>query len=543
MGPALLVLIVACANGAAILAARSARQTRDLAVRVSLGASPARLVRQVLAEAAVVGGVATLMAGPLTWAAVAGVRHELGAIAPGFDRSVAVDGRVVLAACATAFLATLLTGLLPAVRAGRANAGPLISRAPRRFVIRRGHYSTTDLLVVLQMGLAVVLVVVTALFAGVFDAIATHPPGGQPDAVVVAALTAANEVPIDASLLPAVVDALAASPGARGVALSDSLPLPGRRGTTIRTGDGREASCVGTVRTVTPEYFAVLGLPVRAGRIFDPGMPDGAVASASLAAGCWGQATSVGQHLIVGAPGSERRLDVVGVVDDGGRPSGITTRTAGDLYVPYSPDNTASAYVLIAAPGSVAVVNRGAGDVVRQASGGRLRLATPVTLRVLNEQQVREARVLTGLLGRVGAIAWLLATVGLYSSIAQALTARWRDFGVRAALGARPWSLAALTVGRHLPLVAIGATAGIVATVGITSVVWPDAVRIGGATPRAWATVVATLAFSAIAASAGPAIRASRLNPVSACDGTMSRTKAALTPALAGTVVARSVGR
>jgi predicted permease len=513
--PALLVLLVSCANAAAILIARASRRTRDLAVKVGLGATASRLVREALIEAAVVSGVAALIAMPLMWTATAGVRRELGAIAPGLGRLIVIDDRVVMAAVGAAAIAALLTGLLPAVRASRADVAPLLSRVPRRSLVRRGHYSVADFLVVVQVALGVVLIVVTALFIGVFDAVSSRPAGRDPDGVVAASLDVSGARRVDGPVMTRVADALRAMPGVNRVAFSDSLPAPRRRSTRIGTqGDGA-APCIGTVRKVTPEYFAVLGLSIRAGHVFDAGTQDVAVASASLVAACWnGQA--IGRRITIGTSDAARVLDVVGVVDDATPSEGLSEMRPFDLYVPYLPVDAGSAMVLVAAPTNVAGVSRGASEVVRRVSGGRLTLDAPATLRALTEGLVRSGRVLTGMLRSVGLVAWLLATVGLYSSIAQALTARWRDFGIRSALGARPWSLVAMTVGRHLPLFLAGTTAGIIVTIAVTSIVWADAVRVGGAGSRTWVTVIGTLALSALAASAGPALRVSRLDPMSA---------------------------
>jgi hypothetical protein len=299
-GPALLVLFVACGNAAALLVGRALRRGRDMALRLSLGATPGRLAREAFAEAGIVACLAAMAAIPVAAAGTLALRRALSVLSPGISRLIVLDTHALGVAAATAVVATILTGLLPSIRAARTDILSLLPRAARQSVWRRGHYGAGDVLVVVQMALAVVLVVVTLMFISVLSEIAGRAPGPHPAQVVVARLRPPSASHIDAVHARNALAAVKELPGISAAALTDTMPLAGGRPTTLAVESaGKTATCSGVVRTVTPEYFEVIGLQVRTGGLF-AGAPWAAVVSETLARRCWGRDAIVGQDVVGG---------------------------------------------------------------------------------------------------------------------------------------------------------------------------------------------------------------------------------------------------
>jgi putative ABC transport system permease protein len=293
--------------------------------------------------------------------------------------------------------------------------------------------------------------------------------------------------------------------------------MPSQHPPSLRTdAEGSTGRCVGTIRRVTPEYFAVLDLRAESGRLLRDDDRGVAVASAALARRCW-EGTAVDRAVTLGGAGLQRRVRVIGVVSSTGGRAARSRFEGTDLYVPYAdPAGDDGITVVVAGPAPMAAHVADAAAIVRRASDGRLELEDAEALDQLVARELSGPRTLTAVLGVLGAVALLLATAGIYASLSQLLARRRRDFGVRAALGASPISLVRLTVGRDSLLVAIGSVTGLGVTLAVTRTAWPDALRIGGGDPRMWLTLGALLVVSGLVASAGPALRAVHLDPVDA---------------------------
>ena len=229
LGPALLVLIVACGNAAALLVGRALRRQRDLAVRLSLGATPLRLARQVFAETAIVAGAAGATALPLAAAGTWALRRFAALMSPAIARGVVLDGHALAFALGVAAGAAVLTGLVPAMNAARADVTSLLSRGPARPIVRRGRYTAADLLVVLQVGLAVVLLVVSAMFGRFMDVITGSLPG-RPERTFVADVATPDRTAPATDALQRLVAAVHEVPGVAHVAVADREPQPAEPG-------------------------------------------------------------------------------------------------------------------------------------------------------------------------------------------------------------------------------------------------------------------------------------------------------------------------
>ncbi len=517
LGPALLVLLVACGNASAVLVGRALGRERELAIRLSLGATPWRVARQALTESAVVAGAAGVVALPIAAGAVRVLRAALSPLSAGAARLIVLDTRAMVFALGTVAVTVGLTGMLPALRAARADIASMLPNAPRGTIWRPGAYSVGDLLLLVQMALAVVLVAVTLLFRSVLGEVAGSQPQGSLDQIGVWRVVAATTSDVESDTARRVLDAAHDLPGVDEAGLTDTRPLPGGQRTTFATdsADGT-GTCRAVLRVVTPGYFHVLGLTAEAGQLFATSARDVAVASATLAERCWGTAAIVGRQVSLTIGSVSRSLEIAGVVSDAAGQTKIPELQPADLYLPASAIALgSSAFVVLRQLPGVASTDADARELVQRASSGALVLEEAATLKQMADQRTNAPRTLVGVFGALALLAMVLATTGVYASVNQSVVRRRRSFAIRLALGAGPGSLASLAVARDAVLVTAGACAGMIGTLAVTEAVWPDALVLAGTDPRFWLMVCGALVASGVLASIGPVWQTLHLTPMS----------------------------
>ena len=519
MGLALLVLLVCCANLANLLLARGTARRREMAVRLALGGARRRLVRQLLVEALV---LAVLGAGLGLAAAGWGVAL-LGRLQPPVPVPVAldldIDQRILLFALAATVLVTLVSALVPALRATRLDTGAGL-RADAAGGLGGGRAGLRDALVVLQI--AGSLVVLAA--AGLFLASLRHATRIDPGFAVtgVALLPVELEVqgydePRGRAFYEELLRGARALPGVEDAALVRSVPLGfggSRRGLEVEgytPGPGEEMEF--GINTVSDRYFAAAGIPIVRGRPFDgrdrAGAPRVAIVNERFARRFWPGADPVGRRLVVGGEVRE----VVGVARDA-RYRSLGEAPAPHYYLPWSQDYE--------------------GDMVLQArTGGDARALLPsltALARGLDPDLPLQAvtmdehlglallpqRLGAGVLGAFGALAAALAALGLYGVMAYAVTLRTAEIGVRLALGATGAQVRALVVRRGLWLTAIGVGLGLALALLAGRVVAGFLLGVRPADPLVLGAAAAGFSIVALAASWIPAARAARLDPMRA---------------------------
>ncbi len=507
VGPALLVLLAVCANVSALLLGDVHRRRRELAVRAALGASRWRLAREVFADAmiiAVFGGVVSV-AGAY-WsvralrAAIASVSGDLAAMLPAF-------GTVAPIALATATAAVLGVGLAPALFASRVRiVSDLAGTSPPLF--RKGRYGTADLLLVLQVAMAVGLVVWTAIFANLFKRIESIPAHIPADRLWGIAVTARPGTPALPRDLPSrLLMQVEGAPGIEAAAVVES----GRtRRLWTATGAGGSTTCSAYVEHVSGDFFRAQGLPLR-GR--HPAA--GEAILNDLAFVRCANATALRDA----SPSSES-LRVVGTVDDRMMGAGIPGPVGpAQVYVRLveASGRELALKLRMRAPGATDV-QRARDDLVRNFPN--IAIGEPRSFAVEHQRQSGSALLVGGMLGILSALALLFGIVGLHGAFAEALTSRTREIGVRMALGAAHHHVIGVTLGHH----AVPATLGIllgsaVAIGGLFTLGTDDAALIRrlawltAQSPGAWAGLLVLLLASALLSASIPVLRALRLDP------------------------------
>ncbi len=485
-----LILLIACANVANLLLARGTARSREIGIRLSLGAGRARVVRQLLTESALISVAGGLLGSVLAiWSFRALVTIALPAIVPPevpgvvLDLDFSPDFRVLSYALALTLATGLLFGLAPALHVSQPDLNAVIKQdAGSAGGGRGGRLRGT--LVGVQVALSMVLMIATGLLLRGLQATYAIDPGFAYRDV------AHLSFGMDGS--PDIVDRrlgeqVAALPGVTGVAFAMQTPLGEERvGMPIRLPDESEAR-LAEIDRVTPGYFSLLEIPILRGRTFteteiaNAGREGGTrpvVVSASTARNLWGEGDPIGRTLLRG----DMTLQVVGVAADARLAS---LRTVDPYYV-YEPGG----------PGGHLLVKSRADFAATAASVREIVQARDPTLafRVLPlEANVGWWRGLSGIVTTLGAglgvLALVLASVGIYGVVAYAVSRRYREIGIRVALGAAARDVLGTILLRTMRPVVVGAAVGIAAAVAVTGVlssvlfgVSPaDPVGLGGA--------------------------------------------------------------
>ncbi len=464
-----LLLMIACANLAGLLLARSASRYRELAVRVSIGAGRWRLVRQLLAESLVLG----LAGGALgLLAARWGCDVLLALFAAGRNAPatpLALDGRVLLFATATAALTALGVGLLPALQASRLDPAEALRAGGR--VVWRGtrRPSAGRVLVVAQLALTVLLLSLAALFTRTLQQITRVPVGYDQEGVVVARIDprGAGYGPdrLDA-LHRVIVEQLEGSPGIRSASLSLHGPLSGGARVSSLSVEGfqapRDTPLEVQEDVVTAHYFQTVGLKLIRGRLFGPedhANAHAAIINETMARRFFPDRDPIGRRWTTGEPMGPDAFEIVGVVSDAHyRDLRSATPNAAYRLATQTDEFLTSVEVRTSGPAAESI------NAVRLALAAvdpRLPVMEVSTLETRVRSLTVHERTVALLSAVFGAAALLLACLGLYGILAYDVTRRTPELGVRIALGARRGTVVWLVMRDALVIVGLGLAAGL----------------------------------------------------------------------------------
>ncbi len=523
-----LVLLVACANLAGLLLARAATRTREMAVRLALGASRLAIVRLLIVESLLLfaaGGAGAVLLAHWTMAAVAAMFANLP-VPAAVDLSL--DWRTLAFTAGLALVAGLATGLAPAWQTARQDLrGDLgqPGQTPRRRRMRHAFVAA-------QVAGCFVLVAVAGLFLQALHAAATVETGLAVDRVDVASVDlsladyAEEQWPSVAEELRARFEAL---PGVAAVGTARMIPLNGSSmglgGVRTPGDDSPSGNIPADWNVISPGYLGAVGVPLLVGRDFTladrDGAPEVAIVNASFARLAWPDGAAIGQTVEVGEfrPGRESilALTVVGVTPD--TKSQWIGETPGPfIYVPMAQNPMPDVhYFLRRDPGAT----------------GELSLALPVraALREVNpnlplvsltpfkqyaDLGLMPQQLAASIAGLLGGVALLLAAIGIYGVVAHMVASRTREIGVRVALGADRARVLRLVFRQGVGLAIAGSTIGLALALGAAQLAQSLLFGVSPADPMTLGGTFALLSAVAGAACVAPARRASRLNPIDA---------------------------
>ncbi len=529
MGVAGLVLLVTCTNLAGLLLARSAARSREVAVRFALGASRRSLIGMLMTETALLfalGGLAALAVA--SWMTSL-LQSAIGALPVPVQVVFALDWRVVAFTLGLALVASLATGLAPALQSSRADLVTDLktdASAPRRRRLR--HVFITA-----QLAFCLVLIVMAGLFLRALGSAANVQPGFDVDRVDVASIDLAlggystDQSPATAE---AIRERLAAVPGAAAVGLARMVALDGGGlglGGLRKPGtSGPDANIDTDWNVISPEYLAAMGIPVLRGRTFTPadrqGAPAVAIVNERLAAMTWPGEDPIGRRLENGdfRPGrasSVSTLTVVGVARDA-KYRWLGEAPAPFIYVPYAQQPMREVNYFVRRADGLPAAASLMPDVRRalKAFDPNLPLVRMQSLRSYADLGLLPQKLAASLAGSLGALALLLAGIGLYGVTALAVASRTREIGVRIALGADRARVMRLVLWQGARLAAIGGAIGTALSLATTRLLTSLLFGVSPLDPIAYVTTAGILALVTLAATFVPARRAAAVDPLRA---------------------------
>jgi putative ABC transport system permease protein len=523
MGSAALVLLITCANLAGALLSRSLFRRKEFAVRVALGAGRGRLVRQLLTESlvlAVAGGATGL-------ALAASSLHALRSLAlPALPpyANLAMDPGVVLVTILVALGTGVAFGVAPALSVGRADTQGTLRDETRGTSESHPTRRLRGMLVAGQIALCISLLAGAGLLIRSLWAMSTAPVGFDPAGV----LTFAVQLPIDshqptaarAEFFDRFEERLRALPGVTGVASVSELPAPGMnrnglaiQGVTWPQGEGQPFIAYASV---SDDYFRTMRIPLRQGRTFGPmdrpGATSAIVISEGMARRYWPDGNAIGARVRLGPDGSAPWSEVVGIVGDvRNDPARPTPEPMA--YASSRQDVWVSRWLVVRAQGDPLRLVKPAERELAQLDR-MVPLHDATTLSGFLADRLAGRRLPAVLMMAFGALALLLASVGVYAMFASMAAAREREFGVRIALGATRGGIAALVLRQGGAWMVVGLAGGIVGIVIVGHLVSGLLYGVAPFDPLALGAASVVLLVCAAAALLVPVRRATRVDPI-----------------------------
>jgi putative ABC transport system permease protein len=524
------VLLIACANVANLLLARGSARQQEIAVRLAIGGSRARILRQLLTESmllATIAGVAALLVG--SW-----LNHILVDLVPG--GLPFYTGELEPRAIGFTLGLALLTGLLFGIAPGWQLSGLPLARTLGSGTRTSGdgrRWSARSIFVVTQIALSVALLVASVLLVRSLRAMLHESLGFNPQQL----LTGEYRLPRTKyttlasrwQFHQALLEKLRAIPGVQAASIAQAGPFSGNGGNTAVVPPGGDPNQKGNlpraaVNIVTGDYFSTMAIPLLRGRTFNDGDTGAStpviVITRALADRFWPHGDALGQQLMFpnasfSAEGSAATIaaTVVGVVDDSKQRTLTDARAMPRAYFAYPQLGGIFGTLVV----RTAVEPMSLADAVRRAVWS-VDADQPVwkvrTVELLIEQDSGPQRYVSSLMGGFGGLALFLTLIGTYGVVSYSVAQRTREFGIRMALGAVPRDLLRLVLGQGAALAAAGIVAGLLLGAAAVSLLRSMLYGVSAFDPASFVAASALIAVAALGATLIPALRATKVDPM-----------------------------
>jgi predicted permease len=518
-----LVLVIACANVANLLLSKAVSRRREVAVRLSLGASRMRLVRQLLTESLTLALIAGIAGVVMAYWTMDVIMAFVPPVDVPIDLGLRMDGTTLIFALAVSLVTGLVFGLAPALQSSSNQTINALKEEGRSGSGGRTTGRLRSSLVVAQVAVCLVLLVGATLFLRSFIAAQSLSPGFDASRVVTASMDmfgSGYTGDRHREFQRRTIEAVSALPGVQAASFGSRLPLGfgGNNSTSVGV-DGyvprENEEVVINYSTVGPKYFETMGIPIRQGREYNDTdtaqSPRTLVINEAMARRYWPQGNALRGRVRLGPNTAE----VIGIVADS-KYSGINERPLPQLFFPMSRSEVSTLRLFVKTSGDPGPLVA----EVRNAIRG-LDAALPVfDARTLNEHMqvaVFAQRMAANLLGAMGVLALLLAAIGLYGVMAYAVSQRTQELGIRLALGASPGSLLGMVVRQGMTLTTIGLVIGLVLALGAFGSIGAVRTLLPGISPLDPITFIAVplvLGAIALVASWIPGRRAGKVDPL-----------------------------
>jgi putative ABC transport system permease protein len=525
LGAVALVLMIACANLTTMLLARAGAREREFAIRVALGAGPARLLRQMLTESvllALIGGLAgTLLA---VWGL--DLLRAVGSHTVPRIAEANLDLRVLLVTL-VAFVTGILFGLVPAIASAKPELTEALKEGGRGSTTGTRRNRVRNALVVSEVALALVLLIGASLLLKSFVRLQNVDPGFDPRNVVT------MEVSLPLAKYPhgkpvtdfyaEMIRRVQALPGVDTTAVTSILPLSGTSSDSSFAIEGRDPMKEKVypdeeLRSVTENYFKVLRVPLVQGRFFDErdnaDAPKVVIVNQALAQKWFPKQEAVGKRITFDDPRKPdpKWITIVGLVGNI-RHQGLDVEAKPEYYLPHSQDPYRGMILAVRSKQDPRSLAESIRREIR-ALDPEIPAANVRTLENVASDSIAPRRLSVVLIGVFAAVALVLASVGIYGVMSFLVVQRTHEMGVRMALGAQRFDVLRLVVGHGMKLVLIGSVIGLLMALISTRALSAMLYSVGAFDLPAFAGVTIALALVALLASYIPAVRATRADPM-----------------------------
>jgi putative ABC transport system permease protein len=517
------LLLIACANFANLLLARSAGRRKEFAIRKAIGAGRARLLRQSLLESvllALIGGVAG--AGLALW-----LTDLFLALSPNLiprAGQVRIDRTALAFTFLLSLLSGVMSGLAPALQVSRLDLVETLKDGPRQASSGLG-FRLRESLVVTQLALTLVLLVGAALMGQTFMRLIRVQPGFNPDHLFTTQLfPPVEKYKTDQQLtgfFERATEEFRTIPGVQSVAATSAGPQFGGYESIELLAEGQTAPSSGDYPqaryyNIGPDYFRAMQIPVLRGREFNrkdrAGAPAVAIINETLARRFWPNENPVGKRLA--AVRKNKTFEVVGVVGDV-QPFSLGVKVEPEIYWPYMQEPRGASYFVFRVDAANASLSAAVRERALRADAATV-VVNATTMDQLVSVALKRPRFNLVLLGVFALAGMSLAAVGLYSVMSYSVAQRTREFGVRLALGAQRMDILKLVFGQGLLIILIGVAVGTTAAFALTRFLAGLLYGVQQTDPLTIAGMAVFLACVALSACLIPASRATKVNPLTA---------------------------
>ena len=511
-----LVLLIVCANVANLLLSRAAARQKELSVRLSLGATRGRLIRQLLTESlllAAIGGALGVLVG--YWGT------QL--LPPPLNLSTVLDWRVLAFVIAVTALTGVVFGIAPALRATGVNVSDTLKQTGRSVAASRSVLSKS--LLVVQVAVSLVLLVGAGLFLRTLENLRQVDVGFNPQNLLLFRINPQLNRYDEArqkALYKDLAERIGAVPGVRGVALSNVALLSGSVNTTSIFIHGRAYergrrdydNSINRL-VVSPNFFETMEIPLLIGRGFTAGdhetAPKVVVINEAAARKYFPGVNPIGQKVGTSVE-STSQLEIVGVLKDA-KYSSVRDSAPPTMYMPYLQRMIGGAMMQVRTAGNPAAVTSAIREAVRQADPNMPMMDVSTQLEQV-ERRFQQEKLFAQACTLFGGLAMLLASIGLFGLMSYSVSRRTNEIGIRMALGAQRRHVLGLVLTESMLLVVVGIVIGIAVSVGVSRFI---STLLFGLVPNDLPTMALAVALMVtVSALAGflPARRASRVDPM-----------------------------
>jgi putative ABC transport system permease protein len=527
LGAVALVLVIACANVANLLLARGALRQREMAARAALGAARWRLVAQLLTEGLVLSLLGAAAGVAIAALLIQALTPVLATMLP-FTAKLLVDVRLLAFAAGVAVVVCLVAGTVPAVRNSRENVVAALNRGSRGS--SAGHVGTRRLIVIAEVALSLVLIVGALLLFKSLAKLSSIATGVRIENVTTASLDLPKQAyPTSeraAQLYEALTTRMRTTPGITHAALASHLPL-------VWIGNGEAIQIPGVeklvrvrLKRVDSEYFTTLGIPLLSGRGITSNDRSGArrvvVINEALLKRLReilgignnpvGKVVRLSQPEYRETGGAQHDVEIVGVI----RSERIAAPGVPDpavAYVPLAQAPNAHIKIFVRSPLDLAAVAPVLRESVR-AVAAALPLDDIATMEQVRQETLAGRSRPAQVIGAFALLAMILAAIGLCGVLSQSVTQRRREFGIRVALGAKPWHLLANVLKGAAALIIIGLTLGLLGAMAVTRMLETLLYEVSPLDPMTLVVGAAAMLTVGVLSALIPAARAARLDAV-----------------------------